>query len=132
MRSLSLLIAAIALAALGLTLYRGYREQRRRQLLGRILDAADTLETRLRAARSELDTIGQPDTNPALLALRDVLRQRLWLQEHGPTASLRALDQIRRSLEAASNRIDEQLQQVERARTELATARAEADAEHRS
>ena len=44
------------------------------------------------------------------------LRQRLWLQQHGATASIRTLDELRASIDQARSRIDQQLVQVERAR----------------
>jgi hypothetical protein len=45
-----------------------------------------------------------------------MLRQRLWLQQHGQTASLDQFDSVRSSIDAARDRIDVQLLQIQRAR----------------
>jgi hypothetical protein len=45
-----------------------------------------------------------------------MLRQRLWIQQHGASATLEELDTVRTSIDAARGRIDTQLDQIERAR----------------
>ena len=45
-----------------------------------------------------------------------MLRQRLWLQQYGDTASLQQLDAVRVSIDTARLKIDQQLLQIERAR----------------
>lgn len=82
----------------------------------RLLDAADALETRLRVARSEIEAITGGDDETVRTALHEMLRQRLWLQQHGATAPVKQLDEMRKSIEQARARIDQQLALVERAR----------------
>jgi len=111
-----LIVVALA-AALALLLRRfGGRRQR---AMGRLLDAADALEERLRTARAEIEAITGNDDNPVREPLQEMLRQRLWLRQYGDTASLQQLDAVRRSIEAARVKIDQQLLQIERARAPL-------------
>lgn len=113
----ALLIAA-ALAALAL--WQGLRllqaRRTRQQAISRLLDAADSLEARLRAARSEIEAVAGDHENPVRAAMQDLLRQRLWLQEHAHSASIAQLDGVRDALQIASTRLDQQLQQLEQAR----------------
>ena len=83
----------------------------------RLLDAADALEARLRTAKAEIEAITGDEDETVRTALQEMLRQRLWLQQHGQTASVQTLDGIRVSIEQARVRIDQQLVLVERART---------------
>ena len=48
-----------------------------------------------------------------------MLRQRLWLQQHGEQASLEELDSVRAAIAAARDRIDTQLDRIERARAPI-------------
>ena len=48
-----------------------------------------------------------------------MLRQRLWLQQNGQSASLEQLDSVRASIDAARDSIETQLLQIERARAAL-------------
>jgi hypothetical protein len=48
--------------------------------------------------------------------MHEMLRQRLWLQQHGGQASLQQLMAVRDSIDHARGRIDQQLQRLERAR----------------
>lgn len=82
-----------------------------------LLDAADALETRLRTARDEVSAITGSDDNAVRDALQEMLRQRLWLQQHGAAATLGQLADVRRSIDAARARIDQQLLQIARGRT---------------
>ena len=93
---LLLLALAGAAALLALRVRRGSR--RRQQAISQLLDAADALESRLRAAMQEL------------------LRQRLWLQDNAERASLEQLHGVRDALDAARASIERQLQRVDRAR----------------
>ena len=111
---LLLLMGAAALVAAVLIRARGGR---RRQAVARLLDAADALETRLRTARAELEAV--TGDNPTREAMQEMLRQRLWLQQHGQSASLEQLDSVRASIDAARDSIDTQLMQIERARASL-------------
>lgn len=112
-----LLITAVVAAILTLLLRR--RSGRRQRAMGQVLDAADALEERLRTARAEIEAITGTDDNPVRDALQEMLRQRLWLQHHGVGASLQQLDAVRDSIDAARQRIDQQLLQIERARAPL-------------
>ena len=110
---------AVAAVAVGLRLLLGRRSNRRQQAMSELLDAADALEDRLRTARSEIEAIAGSDENPVREAMQEMLRQRLWLQQHGDAASLDQLDSVRDSIEAARRSIDQQLLQIERARALL-------------
>ena len=48
--------------------------------------------------------------------MQEMLRQRLWLQQHGGQASLEQLAGVRASIDAARGRLEQMLAQVERAR----------------
>ena len=90
---------------------------RRQQAITQLLDAADALEARLRAARAEIEAVAGSDENPVRAAMQDLLRQRLWLQDNAQTASLAQLNGVRDALDAARASIERQLQRVDRART---------------
>lgn len=115
--ALLLIVFAVAGAALWIANRQRRRGLQRHQKLSQLLDAADALEARLRAARSEIETIAGDHENPVRQAMQDLLRQRLWLQEHAQTASLAQLDEVRIALDAACASIEQQLQRVDRART---------------
>ena len=86
-----------------------------------LLDAADALEARLRVARAEIEAVvGDDIEDPVQAAMREMLRQRLWLREHGAEASVADLQQVRSSIDEARTRIEQQLVQIERARMPLA------------
>lgn len=90
---------------------------RRARAMRELLDAADALEARLRTARAEIAAItGEQGPDPVADALREMLRQRLWLRDHGRDASLEQLTEVRASIDAARHRIETQLNQIERAR----------------
>lgn len=118
MPTVFLLLLAAALAA-GLALRLRQCRGRRQRALAQVLDAADALEERLRTARAEIEAIAGSDDNPVRDALQEMLRQRLWLQQHGLDASLQQLATVRDSIDAARRRIDQQLAQIERARAPL-------------
>ena len=48
--------------------------------------------------------------------MQDLLRQRLWLQDHAITAELAQLDGVRVSLDSARASLDQQLQRISMAR----------------
>jgi hypothetical protein len=104
----SLLLATLLATAIVLAWGR-HRARRRHRAYARVLDAADTFEARLRIARAQ---IGQDDGDPVRDALQEMLRQRLWLQQHGASAELAALEAMRESIEQAQARIDRQLAQL--------------------
>jgi hypothetical protein len=109
---LLIIVAVAVVLALLLRLLGG----RRQRAMGRLLDSADALEERLRTARAEIEAITGSDDNPVREPLQEMLRQRLWLQQYGDTASLQQLDAVRVSIDAARLKIDQQLLQIERAR----------------
>ena len=115
--TLVLLIIAAGAASLALLVRRksGHRQQAMRQ----VLDAADALEARLRAARAEIEAITGDQDDPVRAAMQEMLRQRLWLQQYGDAASLQELGLVRDSIDDARRRIDQQLVQIERARAPL-------------
>lgn len=117
--SLTLLLLLLAALAAALTLGLRRRGSRRQVVVTEVLDAADALEERLRAARSEIEAIAGSDDNPVREAMQEMLRQRLWLQQHGQAASLEQLGAVRDSIDDARQRIDQQLLQIERARAPL-------------
>ncbi|MGY1459151.1 MULTISPECIES: hypothetical protein [unclassified Luteimonas] len=114
-----LLIAAAGLVA-GFILHRRRGLHRHQRAMAGVLDAADALESRLRTARSEIEAVAGEGQDPVREALQEMLRQRLWLQQHGATASPDQLDAVRASIDGARARIDQQLQRIERARAPLA------------
>ena len=112
-----LLLAAAVVFAAAFTLGRRRAAQRERaRALAQLLDAADALEARLRTARAEIEAIAGTEDNPVRDALQEMLRQRLWLQQHGDSATLDQLSQVRDSIQAGAERIDQQLARIERAR----------------
>jgi hypothetical protein len=90
---------------------------RRRRAMRAVLDSADALEARLRAARAEIEAVvGDEIEDPVRDAMREMLRQRLWLRDHGKAASVEQLIEVRVMIDAARARIEQQLVQIERAR----------------
>jgi hypothetical protein len=113
------LLLLIAVLASGLAWRTRQRSARRQRAMTQVLDAADALEERLRTARVEIESIVGSVENTVRDAMQEMLRQRLWLQQHGIDASLDQLIAVRDSIDAARQRIDQQLLEIERARTLL-------------
>ena len=113
------LLAAIAIAGVvALLLQRA--PAKRRRAMREVLDSADALEARLRAARAEIAAVvGDDIEDPVRDAMREMLRQRLWLRDHGKGASFEQLNEVRDTIDAARARIEQQLAQIERARAPL-------------
>ena len=105
-------LAAVAAASF-LLLRRGSRRQR---VLAQLLDSADALEARLREARAEIEAVAGNGDNPVRDAMQEMLRQRLWLQQHGQDATVEQLVQVRDSIDEGRRKIDHQLARIERAR----------------
>ena len=114
--ALSLVLLA---AAVALSFWLRLRGERRTRAVAQLLDSADALEDRLRTARSEIEVIAGDEQNPVREAMQEMLRQRLWLQQHGRDASLEQIDTVRASIDAARDSIESQLLQIERARAAL-------------
>lgn len=114
-------IVLILLAVLGLgwfLLNRSGRQTPRQRAMREVLDAADALEGRLRTARAEIQAVsGEQDQDPVGDALREMLRQRFWLRDYGREASVEQLNEVRRSIDNARDRIDQQLIHIAKART---------------
>lgn len=117
--SLTLLLLLVTAGAVAAMLALRKRGRRRQTAVSEVLDAADALEERLRTARAEIEAITGSDDNPVREALHEMLRQRLWLQQHADAASLEQLGSVRDSIDAARRQIDRQLLQIERARAPL-------------
>ena len=97
------------------------RGGRRQQAVRDVLDAADALEHRLRQAREEIEAVaGEDAQDPVRDAMREMLRQRLWLRDHGEDASIAQLAEVRSEIDAARQRIDQQLNRIEQARASAA------------
>lgn len=112
-------LAAVVAGIAALLLRRG--PAKRRHAMRELLDSADALEARLRAARAEIEAVvGEDAEDPIRDAMREMLRQRLWLRDHGKSASLEQLTEVRVSIDVARARIEQQLLQIERARAPLA------------
>lgn len=120
-RALTWILATLAVAAVAVALAQMTRRRgrRRQQAMTRLLDAADALEDRLRTARSEIEAIAGTDENPVREAMQEMLRHRLWLQQHGAEAPLEQLDSVRDAIADAQRSIDNQLLRIERARAPL-------------
>lgn len=114
--AITTLAAAITVAALALAWRVRRRDVPRQRAFTRLLDAADALEARLRTAKAEIEAITGDEDESVRSALQEMLRQRLWLQQHGETASIQTLNELRASIDQARARIDQQLIQIERAR----------------
>ena len=114
-------LVSLLATALLIALFIAWRRRsgRRQHALAEVLDAADALEERLRTARSEIEAIAGSDDNPVRDAMQEMLRQRLWLQQHGATASVAELETVRASFTNARQKIDQQLVQIERARAQF-------------
>ena len=94
----SLIVLLVAVAAAGgiwLAWNVVRRSQRRQRAIRDLLDAADALEASLRSARVEIEAVARDHVNPVRGAMEDLLRQRMWLQEHGQSASLQQLADVR-------------------------------------
>lgn len=115
-----LVIGIVVLLGVALAMVLRQRHQRQRQLaVTELLDAADGLEARLREARIQIESISDSADDPVQEALREMLRQRLWVQQHGKTASMDDLRRVRDAIRDAGDRVEQQLAHVEQARTPL-------------
>lgn len=115
--ALLVLLSALLVAAL---VFARNRPSRRDRALRDVLDAADALEAQLRIARAEIEAVaGSGGDDPVGEAMREMLRQRLWLRDHGREASLAQLGEVRSSIDAARDRIDQQLSRIAQARAPM-------------
>ena len=117
MTVVALLLAALLVATVVLLLRRSRRVSPHERAVREVLDAADALEDRLRVARAEIEAVaGEQVPNPVGDAMREMLRQRLWLRDHAADASLDQLRSVRGSLDAARGSLEQQLARIDRAR----------------
>ena len=111
------LAAVVALACLVVARKRSRRLSPHQRAVRDVLDAADALEDRLRTARAEIEAVaGETEADPVGEALREMLRQRLWLRDHGADATPQQLAGVREAIDDARSRIDDQLARIEEAR----------------
>jgi hypothetical protein len=112
------ILALIAVAALLFLAIRlpGRGIRRRQRAVSRLLDAADSLEDRLRTARSEIEAVAGSGRDPVREAMHEMLRHRLWLQQHGDNAPIEQIESVRDAIMGATRRIEQQLVLIERAR----------------
>ena len=116
MTAVALLLVALVAVILFL-LRRPRRMSPHQRALHEVLDAADALEDRLRVARAEIEAVaGDHGPNPVGDAMREMLRQRLWLRDHGDGATPTQLAEVRDAIRGARLRIDEELLRIEEAR----------------
>jgi len=111
-----ILVAAGVVTLLAVAV-RQYAPRRRARAVRELLDSADALEARLRTARAEIEAVtGEQGPDPVGDAMREMLRQRLWLRDHGREATLEQLAEVRSSIDAARARIEAQLAKIAQAR----------------
>jgi hypothetical protein len=137
---LGLLLLATIVAGVLLWRLRGLR--RRQDAILRFMDSADALERELHACRERMQsmqrwiaTLPSDMTQTALAsldldplvqkALRDLLRQRLWLRDEGGTAPLPMLVQSCADIERSRAALADNMEKLERASAELALASSE-------
>lgn len=137
---LSLLV--LATAVVGVLLWRLWGLRRRQEAILRFMDSADALERELHACRERMQsmqrwisTLPSDMTRTALAsldldplvqkALRDLLRQRLWLRDQGGTSPLALLVQSRADIERSRAALADNMDKLERVGAELAEASSE-------
>lgn len=112
-----LLLLALLAVAVSIWLALRRRPDPRQRAMREVLDAADALEARLRAARAEIEAVaGEQDADPVGAAMLEMLRQRVWLRDHGGEASVEQLVEVRAEIDEARYRIEQQLAKIEHAR----------------
>lgn len=134
-----LIAAGLAVVALSVGLY---RLRRRQETVRRFMDSADGLEGDLQAARERMQTLHRwVSTLPSTIttdalarlnldplvqkALRDLLKQRIWLRDHGESAPLAQLRRAQADLERARRTLAENMEKLEAAGNELLAASTE-------
>jgi hypothetical protein len=134
-----LLIGLVFLAIAVPLLLRHRALQLRQRTLERMLDLADAVEALLDRSKEKMEAM-QPlvqripadiaaeaqaslaSSLPIREAKRDVLQHRLWIQQHGASASQEELDRACAALARARERLDAQLVELEHVGSDLASA----------
>ncbi len=103
------IVVVIALAV-AIFLAQRRRQHQRWSLLREVMDSADALEMQLTRVRRQLDGVASASHADAALrdVLHDLLRQRMWLQQHGMDARIAELEAVRSRLDAGRQRLDAQ------------------------
>ncbi|HMB42998.1 MAG TPA: hypothetical protein VKM00_03860 [Luteimonas sp.] len=141
-----LLVLTLSLAlAIALTyVWRRWRMLARQNSLRRLLDLADAMEAVLDRSQERMSAlhglVNRVPNDIAAVALtslegnlpireakRDVLQHRLWIKQHGATASLQELETACAALQRARDRLAQQLDELENAGSALARATDAAD-----
>jgi hypothetical protein len=137
---LPLLLIGLAFLTIAVPLLLRHRAlQLRQRTLERMLDLADAVETLLDRSKEKMEAM-QPlvqripadiaaeaqaslaSSLPIREAKRDVLQHRLWIQQHGASASQGELDRACAALARARERLDAQLVELEHVGSDLASA----------
>ena len=134
-----LLIGLLTLAIVVPMLMRHRAASRRQQTLGRMLDLADEVERlldrsqeRMAAMRPLVERVpadiaataqaSLESSLPIREAKRDVLQHRLWIQQHGGSASQAELDKACAALTRVIERLQGELAELETVGSDLASA----------
>lgn len=116
-----------------------WKRQLRRSTLARMLDLADEVERLLNRSQERMTALrplvqrvpadiaaeaqaSLESSLPIREAKRDVLQHRLWIQQHGASASQNELDQACAALNRVRERLDRQLTELEHVGSDLASA----------
>lgn len=140
----AILLSGLLLLTIALAVgWYGRKSRRRQSTLTRMLDLADDVERLLDRSQermaslqsvvgrvpSDIGAVAQASLESSLPireAKRDVLQHRLWIQKHAQTASQHELDEACAALDRVRQRLGGQLDELERAGAELASATAAA------
>lgn len=140
---LYLLVVAVAGPLVLIAALRQRHWTRRERAIRRLLDGADALEAQLQECRQRMQTLKEmlailpeemsAQANNALsaddkvqAALRDLLAHRLWIREHGETATVVQLEAACAAMEQSQSLMRAQLERLNAATGELARAQSTA------
>ncbi|MEO8161469.1 MAG: hypothetical protein ABI588_08620 [Arenimonas sp.] len=136
------LLIGLVFLAIAVPMFMRHRARRLRQnTLERMLDLADAVEALLDRSQEKMaamrplvqripaDIAAQAKASlesslPIREAKRDVLQHRLWIQQHGSSASQLELDRALAALARARDRLESQLVELENVGSDLASATA--------
>ena len=134
----TLLIGLVFLAIAVPMLWSHRARQLRQRTLERMLDLADAVETLLDRSQERMAAIrplvervpadiaaeaqaSLESSLPIREAKRDVLQHRLWIQQHGASASQKELDRAAAALARVHEKLDGQLKELEHVGSDLAS-----------